>query len=50
MTTEPKKTVYRESSKDGQFTTRREAERHPDTTEKERVRIHPPARAPPRKK
>ncbi|MBT4931875.1 MAG: hypothetical protein HOL66_02790 [Rhodospirillaceae bacterium] len=39
---EKKKTVYRDS-KDGQFTTKRDAERHPDTTEKERVRIKPPA-------
>lgn len=35
--TEPKKTVYRDST-DGQFVTKRYAERHPDTTEKERVR------------
>jgi hypothetical protein len=38
---ETKKTVYRDS-RDGQFITRREAELHPDTSEKERVRIRPP--------
>ena len=36
-----KKTVYRDS-KDGQFTTKRYAESHPDTTEKERVRVKAP--------
>jgi len=34
---EPKKTVYRDS-KDGQFVKKDYAEKHPDTTEKERVR------------
>ena len=31
--------VHRDS-KDGQFVTKRQAETHPDTTEKERVRVH----------
>ncbi len=44
---EKKKTVYRDSE-DGQFTTKRYGETHPRTTEKERVRIKPPA--PPKKK
>jgi hypothetical protein len=44
---EPKKTVYRDS-KDGQFISKREAERNPDTSEKERVRIRPPE--PPKKR
>jgi hypothetical protein len=35
---EPKKTVYR-SSEDGQFIKKSEAERNPDKTEKERVRV-----------
>jgi len=35
--TEPKKTVYRDS-KDGQFVKKEYADNHPDTTEKERVR------------
>jgi len=35
---EPKKTVYR-SSEDGQFVTKRYAEKHPRTTEKERVDV-----------
>jgi hypothetical protein len=35
---EQKKTVYRDSE-DGQFVTKRYAEQHPKTTEKERVRI-----------
>jgi len=39
-----KKTVYRDS-RDGQFITRREAERRPDTSERERVRIVPPGKA-----
>jgi hypothetical protein len=34
---EPKKTVYRDSDK-GQFTTKEYAEKHPKTTEKERVK------------
>lgn len=34
---EPKKTVYRDS-KDGQFVKKEYAEKHPATTEKERVR------------
>jgi hypothetical protein len=38
---EPKKTVYRDS-KDGQFVTKKEAERKPSEYEKERVRISPP--------
>jgi hypothetical protein len=38
---EPKKTVYRDS-KEGEFVTKKYAESHPDTTEKERVRIRPP--------
>jgi hypothetical protein len=45
--TEPKKTVYRDS-RDGQFITRREAEQRPDMSEKERVRIKPPQ--PPKKR
>ena len=40
--TEQKKTVFRDSE-DGQFTTRKYAEQHPRTTEKERVPVHPPA-------
>ena len=39
---EQKKTVYRDSE-DGQFTTKKYAEKHPKTTEKERVRVRPPA-------
>jgi hypothetical protein len=39
-----KKTVYRDS-KDGQWITKKEAERRPDTTEKERVRVVPPGKA-----
>ncbi len=35
---EPKKVVYRDS-KDGQFVEKKYAERHPDTTERERVRV-----------
>jgi len=35
---EPKKIVYRDS-RDGQFIPKREAERRPDQTEKERVRV-----------
>lgn len=35
---EPKKTVYRDSE-DGQFVKKSYADRHPTTTEKERVRI-----------
>jgi hypothetical protein len=38
---EPKKTVYRDSE-EGKFVTQEYAERHPNTTEKERVRINPP--------
>jgi hypothetical protein len=37
----PRKTVYRDSE-DGQFVKKDYAERHPSTTEKERVRIDPP--------
>lgn len=35
---EPKKTVYRDSE-DGQFVTKRYAETHPRTTERERVDV-----------
>ena len=35
--TEPKRTVYR-NSEDGRFVTKRYAEKHPRTTETERVR------------
>jgi hypothetical protein len=46
----PRKTVFRDS-KDGQFVTKRYAEDHPNTTEKERVRIDPPSRhQPPKRK
>lgn len=38
---EPKRTVYRDS-KDGQFVTKKEAERKPSEYEKERVRVRPP--------
>lgn len=38
---EQKKTIYRDS-KTGQITTEKDAKRHPDTTEKERVRIKGP--------
>ena len=38
---EEKKTVYRDSE-DGQFVKQEYAEKHPKTTEKERVRITPP--------
>ena len=41
MAKEKKKTVYRDSE-DGQFTTRKYAEKNPKTTEKERVRVKPP--------
>lgn len=34
----PRKTVYRDA-KDGQFVTENYADKHPSTTEKERVRI-----------
>jgi hypothetical protein len=37
----PRKTVYR-GSDDGKFVTKKYAETHPKTTEKERVRIDPP--------
>jgi hypothetical protein len=43
MAKETKKTVYRDS-KDGQFIPKKEAERRPSTTEKERVRVSPPKR------
>lgn len=39
-----KKTVYRDS-RDGQFITKRESDRRPETTEKERVRVVPPGKA-----
>ena len=35
----PKKTVYRDS-KDGQFVKKEYSEKHPNTTEKERVRVN----------
>ena len=38
----PRKTVYRDS-KDGQFVEKKYADKHPNTTEKERVRIDSPA-------
>jgi hypothetical protein len=38
---EPKKTIYRDS-KDGQFAKQEYSEKHPDKTEKVRVRITPP--------
>lgn len=37
---EKKKTIYRDSE-DGQFVKKEYAEKHPKTTEKERVRIKP---------
>jgi len=40
---EKKKTVYRDS-KDGQFIPKKEAERRPATTEKERVRVVKPSK------
>jgi len=36
-----KKTVHRDS-KDGQFTTKRDAEKNPKTSERERVRVSSP--------
>lgn len=39
----PKRTVYRDSE-DGQFVKKEYAEKHPKTTEKERVRITPPGK------
>ena len=39
-TKETKKTVYRDST-DGQFTTKKDAEKNPKTTEKESVRTSP---------
>ncbi|SDA16531.1 hypothetical protein SAMN05216315_10812 [Nitrosospira sp. Nsp18] len=39
--TSPKKTVHR-SSENGEFVTKKYADSHPKTTEKERVRISPP--------
>jgi hypothetical protein len=41
--TPDKKTVYRDS-KDGQFTTKRDAEKNPKTTEKERVNVGTPSK------
>lgn len=38
-----KKTIYR-SSKTGRIVTKKYAEKHPDTTEKERVNVPPPKR------
>jgi hypothetical protein len=46
---EPRKTVYRDS-KDGQFVTKREAERKPSEYEKERVRTGRPPPPPPSRK
>jgi hypothetical protein len=43
MANDEKKTVYRDSE-DGQFTTKKYAETHPRTTEKERVRTAPPTK------
>ena len=40
---EPKKTVYRDSE-EGRFVKQEYAEKHPKTTEKERVRITPPGK------
>ena len=40
MGKETKKTIYR-SSKTGRLVTKKYAESHPDTTEKERVRVGP---------
>ena len=37
----PRKTVYRDSE-DGQFVTKEYADKHPKTTEKERLRTDPP--------
>lgn len=42
----PKKTVYR-SSKDGQFVTKRDAIKHPATTQKESVSHGKPGGSPP---
>lgn len=39
--TEPKKTIYRDS-RTGQITTERYADKHPATTEKERVSTNKP--------
>lgn len=47
MANEPKKTVYRDSE-DGQFVKQEYSEKHPRTTEKERVRVQPPE--PPKKR
>lgn len=44
MPREQKKTVHRDS-KDGQFVTEKYAETHPNTTERERVRVVPPGKA-----
>lgn len=41
---EQKKTVRRDSE-DGQFVTKEYADRHPKTTETERVRVVPPGKA-----
>jgi hypothetical protein len=46
---EKKKTVYRDSES-GQFTTERYSDRHPSTTEKERVWVAPPPPSKPPKK
>lgn len=40
---EQKRTVYRDSE-DGQWVTQDYAEKHPRTTEKERVRVTPPSK------
>lgn len=42
--TRPKKTVFRDS-RTGEFVKKKFAEKHPDTTEKERVPIVPPGKA-----
>ena len=41
---EEKKTVYRDSE-DGRFVEKEYADKHPRTTEKERVRVVPPGKA-----
>ncbi len=43
---EKKKTVYRDSE-DGKFTTKKYSDKHPKTTEKERVRVKPPSKKKP---
>lgn len=48
MTKEPKKTIYRDSES-GQIVKKEYAEKHPKTTEKERVRVAPPKPSPKKK-